>query len=580
MKEARLSSSEQPKYMIRETQNELSSAWKFYLGIGPEKQALVVLDGFTTLPLSLARNCGHVVVYGLKKPEMALLQSLAVAKQISNYSCVNELDNLATQFDIIVLATTDKLQSDQKRMFEEIRKFVHAKTEIWMIVVNDFSLDRAKSLVYSIAKRVKRESGELKQEEKAVRMQFTRQALMRLRDARNYMHSIGCRPFAEVGLMPSMKRLRLARPMKDDRMESLNGVALNRIQRLTVGEIAIGATPSRSNQSFLERILREIPECGLKNGRLHNYRVSSSGKVLLFASYRGRGAAREVIIKLPLNEFSQYRLQLNHDILDYLAQSTQIGDSRAAYFPRPLCSGSFERQPLFVEDILPGKSGDQLAISKKDRERIYHEIFSFWLSLQQSLARTYYLDAPAFNKMIHKPLDRLFALFHKMDAAGAVQDRIRDLLQQSFLEKQISLSLIHGDFSLKNIILDASLLTLQGIVDWDLAHKASFPILDLFHFFVRAQRGSYKKSPLEMLWRMIEKPEAHPEFHQFLKLYCEAFGIDRRSLPAYVILYWIQRISAHLGTMKVLDKKFMKRNYYDALKLFDKHFFSAIENVT
>ena len=559
------------KRLIRETQNELSSAWKFYMGIGADKQVLVLVAGFTTLPLSLARNCAHVVIYGFNEAEKEIFQNLAHLKKISNYSCVDTLDNLATQFDIIIIGTGEKSHEDRKRLIDEIRKFIHAKTEIWMITTNEISIGQIRVLFSNVIEKLKLKNRD-EEHETHIRMPFIERPAVKSRQVKEYLSMIGCQPFAVVGLMPSVLRLRLAKPMKDDRFSHLNGVAVRRLQKITVSEIAIGASPTTSDQSFLERFLLHLPGEHFQHGILKDYRISSSGKVLLFVNFETKNDNSQAVIKLPLNEFAHYRLQLNHQALNHIYQSQEIGDLRFQYFPRPLHTGQFEGQAYFIESILGGKSGDQMRLSKGVKEKLILEIFSFWIGVQKSLAREYFIGENEFHALVEAPLRSVFTFFDPDGKRGRHLEQLIDYLKQQFGEKTLLLSLIHGDFSLKNIILDEQVITLQGIVDWDMSNTLSFPILDLFHFFVRLHRSSYKKPPVVVLSQMLKQKDSHTPFSTLLNMYQETFEINRDQVTALIPLYWIQRIMAHKGTMKLVDRRFMRRNFDAAMDYFAENF--------
>ena len=555
---------------IREAQNELTSAWKFYMGLGVDKQVLILADGFTTLPLSLARNCAHVVVFGLNPSETRLLQDLAIAKQISNYSCVDQLHNLATQFDIIILITTERNPQQRKRLIHDIRKYIHASTEIWLIAANEYSLLNLRSLAGWIRSRLSGRRKHTVSEHSDVRLPLNQRPVIKSRKVNDYFKLVGCQPFAEVGLKPSLLRLRLARPLRDERMPFLNGAALKGLDRFKVGEIAIGGTPAKLSPSFLDRLIKNLRLAPESHVSIHNYMVSTSGKALIFISY-GEGRRKEhVILKLPLNEFADYRLRLNQSALERLLQINKSQSHQELFFPEPLRQGVFEGQPYYVERIISGKSGDRISFSRGEKERAVYELFAFWNGQQRRLSKAYFLDDDAFEQFISRPLNRVFLFFDPGNKETAVRERLRNFLRERILNRKLFLTLIHGDFSLKNIMFHESLLTFKGIVDWDMSQPLSFPILDVLHFFVRDSRHSYRKSPVALLAHILEQPEKSSGFNAVLNMYADTFEISRDDLPAYMVLYWVQRISAHMGTLKCLDKRFMKRNFDSSLKLFEK----------
>lgn len=558
------------KRIIRDTQNELPSAWKFYMGLGSDKQALVLLDGFTTLPLSLARNCGHVVVYGLEAAEVDLLQKLALSKKISNYSSVDELANLATQFDLIVICSSPRGGHARRELMHDIEKFIHEQTEVWVLAANEKSVGFAKSTLQALTKHGRMQGASPAARSKDYpRLLFADRPLATSRSGKEFIKKIDLHPFAIVGMSPSVLRMKTAKPLRDDREMNLNGAAMSAWQGMGAAEIAIGAARHASSPSFLHRLLLSLPGIDHNGYKIQNYRVSPSGKVLLFARLQRGTEVLDSVLKLPLNSYSQRRLGFNQRLLEYLAGSAKIGEGRKDYFPAPLFEGSFERQAYFAETILAGETGSALRLAKKDRERLIHEIFSFWVSLQQSLAHDYYFDEETFEQQIEMPFRQSVAIGRRGRPCEMDVEPVIDFLKEAFLHKRFLLSLIHGDLSFKNIILQPHFLTLRGIIDWDLARETAFPLLDVFHFFVRSQRISYRKSPILILHQLINGELVDAEFQEILAMYQEVFEVDRQTLLALMILYWVQRFSAHLGTLKIFDDRFMRRNFDEPLLLIE-----------
>lgn len=559
------------KRILRDVQYELTAAWKFFMGLGKEKQVLVLLDGFTTLPLSLARNCAFVIVYGLHSEEKALLQDLAIQKGISNYSCISDLASLATKFDLIVSAGTRPKNSIVFFKKNEISQFIHTRSEFWIITTNQLSLGFAKDTISSIWKKTReKKMTNNKDDVGGIRFQFGSARPILTRQARAYLEEIECKPFRTIGLNPTIVDARVAKSFVQSRIKPRNENNTSAWGRLLSEDIVIGAAIKKPVQSFLDRFLANIPEAGLTNGIIDKYMISAGGKVLLFVTFSHAGQKQQTLIKLPLNAVAEQKLIKNHVFLEYFFQSSEIGDSRRQFFPQPIAASQFDNQKYFIESRLPGKSGDLLSLSKSEQKRLTCELFSYWLSIQKSFAKRYCICTETFSEMIEQPLVKVFSFFCRNADSGDFFENMLVFLQEKFLQKEFTLSLVHGDFSEKNIILDQEAFTLQGVIDWDMASHSAFPVFDVFHYFAREKKSSQNRSIIGLLFNLLEKKHEDPRFKKILTMYQENFSITERDLPALVMIYWIHRMNGHLDTLKYMDKSFVRRNFTEPLKIFEK----------
>jgi aminoglycoside phosphotransferase (APT) family kinase protein len=236
------------------------------------------------------------------------------------------------------------------------------------------------------------------------------------------------------------------------------------------------------------------------------------------------------------------------------------------YFPQPVGEGSFEGQQFYAESMLEGIAGDTLKISYKKREVIINETFYFWKKIQKSLEARFNFDKYIFSNMIEKPLKYVFFLTGNIEILKDTLEIILKYLKSRLMHREFILSLVHGDFSLKNIIFYEKDLTLSGIIDWDRACIYSFPLFDVFHFFVRIQEMSYYESSIHTIIKMLEKYKNLNNFNNVLDTYCKEFFIEKDTILSIVIMYWIHLLSG-FESIKFLNKHFVKKSFDDPLEL-------------
>jgi hypothetical protein len=337
-------------------------------------------------------------------------------------------------------------------------------------------------------------------------------------------------------------------------------------QRRKVDAIAIGAAVrEHATDSFLGRFLKALPNSELSAGTLQRYYVSPGGKVLLFTSFQRLHRECKTLVKLPLNEHTQRRLAVNQTYLKFLESSDRISRLNCKYFPQPVGEGTFEGQQFYAESLLEGISGDIINIPCRKQRILINETFYFWKNIQRSFKIDFYFNKYVFSNIVEKPLRYIFRLTGKTEVLKDILETLLKYLHSRFMHREFVLSLVHGDFSLKNIIFCEKDLTLSGIIDWDRACISSFPLFDVFHFFVRMQETSYHKSPIHTILQMLEKGKYLNNFHYILNMYCKEFFIENDTIISIVIMYWIHLLSG-FEHIKFLNKSFVKKSFDNPLE--------------
>lgn len=558
------------KRILRDVHYELTSAWKYFMALGKEKQVLVLVDGFTTLPLSLARNNAFVIVHGMLPDEIELFQDLAVKRGITNYSCIQDMTDLATKFDLIVSAATQPADSILYLKKAEINRLLHPHTEFWIIASNQLSLGYAKQAIRRVWKKSRGKSTKKQRNNThGIRFQFGYTRPILTQQALAFLQDMDCTPFEKIGLAPTIIDARTVNKLKQGSNGQVTSSSAPAFQRLMVEDVVIGASAKQPQQNYLDRFLEQLHEIHTGKGRIERYFISPGGKVLLFLKYHQSADAPRAIIKLPLNANAEKKVKKNHDFLEHFANSTELGDNRRQFFPKPFVARQFEGQPFYAEDWLHGKSGDVVKMKKPEYEHFTHQVFAFWLGIQQTFAKRYFFDPATFDVHVTAPLKRIFAFYRAEETHLKACSRLTEYLRERFANRELTLSMIHGDFSSKNIILDEKTYTLQGVIDWDMAQRMAFPVLDAFHYFVRAQIGVGSRSIIAQLVHALEKRNQDTLFASILQMYQDSFELEMEDCHAFVMMYWICRMQGHLDTLKYMDKSFVKRNFFEPLKIFE-----------
>ncbi|KAA3618748.1 MAG: hypothetical protein DWQ05_07240 [Calditrichaeota bacterium] len=550
------------KKIIREVQYEASSAWMFYMGIGLDKQVLVLTNQFTTYPISLARVCSHVIIYGMSQKDKDIMDLLAKENEIENYSCVNELDSLATKFDLIVILGIEKMAGISASL-AKIHKFIHPDTEIWTVAANTLSFGKLKAQIKSL---IEKSDKNLKKNRDKNRLTWSViKNVSTVRDIKFQFRKLGVKPFAFVGLAPSITRMIAAKPLNDSVSRLPKKYAFNFWQRFATEDIAIGAAERELTQSFLTKILDVLPNSQLSRGEMKNFTVHPGGKVHVLASFKSSSGDQVVMIKLPLNKHAVKRAKVNQMALKYVTSSEV--ESLKDRVPQPLSEGLFENQPYFAESFLDGQPIAEQPNFRRHAKVFAMQVFSFWLSVQRGFTKKMAVDQIVFDRLIGMPVSRALQFAQPERRSKEFENRVCEYLKTSFLNKPFALSLIHGDFSSKNIMYDYRHERITGVIDWDMARLEAFPVLDAFHFFLHIRRTSRSDPKILTLLNIIENDKL---FRTVAGMYGDAFQFEPGVLKPLLIVYWAYRLAGHVGTIKYLDDGFVKRNYREPLQVIKK----------
>ena len=541
------------KILIKDIQYEITSAWKFFAATGHNKNALVILHGFTTMPLSLARNCRHVYILGLEGTALQLFQTLAGARQISNYTLLDQIPPDESSFDTVVLADPRWL-SEQK--LTSLKVHLKPRTELWLLPVK-----------VGAKKRVMHPRDFIKnlQKPKPPRnfsFQFGDKAPIPMSKLQQVETILGWNVVQVLQNEPSMiavKRFQILKQIEDF---SLNKSEQPGPEKEFIVKLVERGRPS---QVFITQLLQALPDYGIASGRLKGSFVSPSGKLICFIGLPGR---RNAVIRLPFTEEATAKLKMNHQILQSMTSQPGLNRKYGSRFPRPLGRGVFQGQHFFVEEQKPGISGMKL---KARTDKTIEDIFAVWFDMQSVLVEAVELDEDRFNAIIAEPVRAAFSYFDREMKKTERLDRLQKFMRDRLMGKTLWLSTIHGDFSLKNMLFNRKRSTFASIIDWDMCRQSAMPVLDLLHFYVRFIQQEQKGAPLEILYALIfEKSIKNELFAKLLNNCQNRFNMQDEMLEVALVLYWAYRTEGHFQSLKFMDQAFCQRNFLEPLHVFEK----------
>ena len=556
--------------VLKDSIFELTGAWKYFTRLSADQAVCFYLSGYTAMPLAFARHVARVEVLGLLPEEQQLLEEVAAAKTVFNVRFVSTPEELQPPYATIVFMPSRA--SRRERVWQQTTaKLQTAATgaeEYWVILHQPDRrrlVRRGKQFLHTMLRPSQREEN--------------------VTTLRPGFVAANAPAFAYAHLfVPQQERVeKLALSLSPDfsapkhiavfhgTIAAFSSLHSNKTQR---GEhVVYGQRPAGQSCSYLERLLLHL-EHGTRRAwqPAGAMRVLPGGKVQVVLQPRHAPAGTEALLKLPLIPYAAARMRENAHHLLRLARAEELSPEQRRLFPGNLAEGVFETQAYFLETLLPGRSLEQLPPFTPPAWLV-QAVWQAWFDVQQRLSRRVKINDSVFASVLGNQARRLQTWLSIPPVDAARLQRALDYCHGIFSGRELVLGLVHGDFSIKNILADPAQRRISGVIDWDLADFFSVPLVDVLHFFVRLDPRSFRDPAPAIAMRLVQDREGrHARYFQEA---CTRFGYRMKDWPAVTILYWLSRQRGYVGSSKNTDAKFVRRQFLDVLELFEREVLAA-----
>jgi len=569
---------------------ELPAAWKFLTALRTDLPLLVVLHGFSSVPLAFARHLCRVDIRGLNQTETDLFHELAQFKKISNYRICRDAHEIAGPYGLILwLPTRQAVEaSHEDDWLLQVMAHLHQDGELWLTHCYKPDWHDPMNRLRRIMRRLK--SREYETLPATVRLlqlaeAIPHQSLLESLAAKIAAQPNGqsrLRPMNHLGIVPHWSAPTQIAPLPSVQTKAIAGEQLLRTleqKKLFETYHALAHFGAAPRPPFISRLLDELAQ--RKPGsqfQLNQYRVLAGGKVQIDARWKKPRGEQSVFIKLPLIPFAAARLRKQNAMLRHLYRHKELrqfdmtpfpfAQTVQRVFPQILAQGEFEGQPYFLESRIKGAPLSRLNVPSGIFRKVCDTLFAFWYGVQACCGAVADVNERKVDQIFRQPLQQLVQWAETPPQYETTWRRLEDFFAAQFGGKRLFFGLVHGDFSTKNILAHHHSFELSGIIDWDIAARESIPALDVLHFFVRLDPGSFREAPARIAMRLIEAAPAALHW-PYLNQALDKFGYDRKLLPAVAAYYWVQRLQIYLDSPKYLDTAFMQRHVYEMLDFFN-----------
>ncbi len=539
---------------------ELPGAWKFFTRLTPGKPVLLFCPGLTSVACAFARHAARIDVIGLHAAESAVLMELAEFKALGNVRILQHAADITEAYATIIVLPRNSA-ADQKLLRQVLDALATTQTSEadWWILAQETGGQALARIGQTLKRKFLRHANQqgsatntrlfLSGDDLMSVSQVSAIFAKRLPDIRTQWH-----------LSPAFVQPKyIARSNPEEKKKH-------------AGHALLSCAPP--GFSYLDRLLHHLNKLEgsqwRPEQRLH---VLAGGKVQLVLGNKEMPTRPKALLKLPLVPHAEIRLRENAKTLTRLRETQELASEQRGLFPQVLAHGVFENQSYHLESFLAGRSLDQLPAATTRTPGQIQKILQCWLALQARFVQPRRVSETIFHEVFMKPAQAVQEWLELGADDCARMRRIYDAWHRQFADRELVLGLVHGDFSIKNIMADPNTLEITGFIDWDLADFCSIPLLDVLHFFIRLDARSFQDTPPAIALRLIQSAAGlHPNHFQNVR---QRYDYRPEDWMGIVMLYWQHRLRGYLGSPKNYNQRFVRRQFYDVLELFEREVFTV-----
>ncbi len=289
--------------------------------------------------------------------------------------------------------------------------------------------------------------------------------------------------------------------------------------------------------SLLEALIHDLGrklEIGIDSLELEKIIVTGKGKAVVFV----RLPAFAIVVRVPLSLSAKRAEQFQFEFTGGLHEKVP---SLKALIPRQLSSGRIGAIEWFAETRVNGRALLEV-IRGRDRIAVLPSIEGCLKALcQQRLSSFPVLDGDRFEILVSGKVKDLCAVV----AEPILTESARSLFANLLRGEELMLSLVHGDFSVRNIYVEGG--NISGLIDWEDAEEAGFSILDTYNYLDSVHRACNPgQSVVDSLQLFLDRQWPVPEEYRFLESMLEYHRIHKRHVQIIACLYAVTHLSDQL----------------------------------
>jgi thiamine kinase-like enzyme len=310
--------------------------------------------------------------------------------------------------------------------------------------------------------------------------------------------------------------------------------------------------------NLLPKISETLPTEALGNAQVEwtIQRVANNDTNTTVAFVNTLDGSAPMVIKLPANQKEIDSLARQSENLKSLSEDERLGDWRNL-LPITLFQGNVDGQVYFVEGVLTGETIYNKLECAESKLNILKLAAAEIGNLHRMTSYDRVVDMSLLESWIREPVDNLRSLSTKSSMFKIDQrsiDHLETEMHSELIGQRVQVSWIHGDYSPKNILINAEGNQVTGIVDWDLAKPDRLPGLDVMHLLVSMRMKDHKSEMGQVVRELLLNEDWTSEELQVFQAAGNGLPESPLSLRVMLLLCWSQHINANLSKTARFDQ--------------------------
>lgn len=249
------------------------------------------------------------------------------------------------------------------------------------------------------------------------------------------------------------------------------------------------------------------------------------------------------VVKMSMNTAANRGMAQESGALAALHADERLGSWRAL-IPRPLVAGTMHGRQFRLDSALPGRVLlDQIVDADGGRRLLACAAETIHV-MHRATATRVVADEGVAERWVDAQLQHIAGPSFGRRHFDAALRRLREELHGAVIGRAFSVSRVHGDFWLGNLLFSAGGTRAAGIVDWDAAGSGELPLIDLLHLLLYTRRMTTGHELGEIICDQLYRGLWSPDERHLLDMYgtwCNDGSLSDRHV---LLLYWL-RHAAH-----------------------------------
>lgn len=266
-------------------------------------------------------------------------------------------------------------------------------------------------------------------------------------------------------------------------------------------------------------------------------------------------AARDIVVKMPLNKASLLAQEKNKDLL--------IKVSGLSISPNFICQVEVDGLQGFVEEEIKGNMISTLISSTISLGGLYQNIGKL---LNRLNPKSPIFEGRAefsgnfYERVVEYPLKTLFKELKDKN----LDDYLRNYFSENLKGRYISSGVCHGDVSISNVMVIPN--NSYQLIDWEGGMEDGVPILDSINFLGSCYRYLNAQATMsDVIDVLISDCFRDTEEWKFLEKQYDYWGVNPDLHKNLVYLNWLNNVSHLLPFSLRFNEKNINRLIYDVV---------------